>query len=263
MSSLPPTFAKHEFEQAFETGAITHHLQGIVNLSTHKVQYFEALARWKHPKLGLINAACFVEDLATHGFVAQLTQVAIQSTKDYLNWVLSQHRVPLPVSINITASEFEAHDYANYLCNLLDKAAIPFSLVNIEMLEWGHANDLALVGHVVETLKQRGIKVYADDFGHAYGSFHRLMNIHYSGLKLDCEYARAIETRLEAQVIIEAMAKFSERLSLSFVVEGIETKGQAEYLQSLGVKSGQGYLYNRPMPLLEAHLLLDHDDTKK
>jgi diguanylate cyclase len=263
VTTANPTFAKHEFEHAFETHAIAHHFQGIVNLNTRKVQYFEALARWMHPKLGLINAACFVEDLAVHGFIAQLTEVAIHSTRQYIAWALSQHKTPLPVSINVTASEFEAPEYANYFCALLDKAQIPPSLVSIEMLEWGQANDLTLVGGVVETLKHRGIKVYADDFGHAYGSFHRLMNIAYSGIKLDCEYARTIETRIEAQVIIEAMARFSERLSLSFVVEGIETAGQADCLQSLGVKSGQGYLYNRPMPWAEAHHFLDSSDTPK
>lgn len=250
-------FSKYDFERAFVNHEMTHHFQGIMNLSTHKAEYFEALARWKHPTLGLINAAVFVNDLAAHGFVSQLTEVAVNSVRQYFEWVSSQNKIPVPVSINITAAEFESPNYVSYFSKLLKNANLPINLVSIEMLEWGDANDLKLVGRVVEQFKSIGIKVYADDFGHAYGSFHRMMNISYSGIKLDCEYARALESRIEAQVIIESMANFSQRLSLSLVVEGIETIAQANFLRALGVKSGQGYLYNRPMPWAEAHLWLD------
>lgn len=250
-------FSKYDFEKAFVKNEMTHYFQGIVNLFTHKIDYFEALARWNHPKLGLINAAIFINELSGYGFLPQLTELAIHSIRQYLEWSFNHNKISVPVSINITASEFEFPNYANYFTNLLLKSQLPIKLITIEMLEWGDSNNLKVIAEVVEQLKLMGIKVYADDFGHAYGSFHRMMNIAYTGIKLDAEYTRSLENRIEAQVIIQSMVNFSQRLSLDLVLEGIETVAQANFLKALGVKNGQGYLYNRPMPYTETHLWLD------
>ena len=42
------------------------------------------------------------------------------------------------------------------------------------------------------------------------------------------------------------------------LAEGIETELQLDYLQKHGCEYGQGYLFSRPVPAVQAELLLGH-----
>jgi EAL domain-containing protein (putative c-di-GMP-specific phosphodiesterase class I) len=251
-----PIFTKADFEQAFASNAISHHFQPLVDMNTRELLSFEVLARWEHPELGNINSGLFIFSLVEHGFASQLTLIAVEKINEYHKQTLSQGLKPVPVSINVTATEFEAPEVVKCLIKYVKDHELPPELITIEMLEWTMAHDLTIVGKAVKALTDLGVKVYADDFGDAYASFHRIMNIPFSGIKLDGEYARAVNDRPEARAIIKALVLMTNELNLQFVIEGVETQAQAEKLTQLGVRVAQGHYYHYPLDSEQAIRLL-------
>ncbi len=251
-----PIFTKVDFERAFADGAISHHFQPLVDMDSRDLLSFEALARWNHPNLGVINSGVFIFNLVEQGFASQLTLLAIEKINEYHKECLAKGLKAVPVSINVTATEFEAPAVVKCLMNYVKEHSLPPELLTIEMLEWSSAHDLTLVGKAVHGLMDLGVRVYADDFGDAFASFHRIMTIPFSGIKLDGEYARAINHKPEAKAIIKALVLLTNELNLQFVIEGVETKAQADTLTALGVTIAQGHFYHFPMTSGQAIALL-------
>ena len=251
-------FTKQDFEIAFQSKALTHYFQPVIELNSGKTVSFEALVRWQHPELGLLSSSVFIHSLVAHGFDLKLGLQALRGVAKYHHHAKLNGLKSVPVAINVTASVLETEAGAERLKALMDELALPTELLQLEMLEWGKTNDLNQVATTVTQLKSRGIKVIADDFGHAYASFYHLMNIAFSGIKLDSEYPKSLADKPEAQAIIRASVGLTDALSLSLVVEGVQTKPQAEQLEAIGVKRVQGFLYHAPMPIAQVYELLEH-----
>jgi diguanylate cyclase len=47
------------------------------------------------------------------------------------------------------------------------------------------------------------------------------------------------------------MISIADKFNLELIAEGVETKEQFEKLKSMGCKYFQGYLFAKPVPLLE------------
>lgn len=250
-------FTKQDFETAFQSKALMHYFQPVIDLASGKTVSFEALVRWQHPELGLLTSGVFINSLVAHGFDLKLGLLALKRVAKYHQHAKISGLKSVPVAINVTAAVLETEAGVELLKEFMDELALPSELLQLEMLEWGKAKDLKRVAAAVTALKAQGIKVIADDFGHAYGSFHRLMNVAFSGIKLDSEYPQALGDKPQAQAIIRASVGLTEALSLSLVVEGVQTQAQAAQLEAIGVKRVQGFLYYAPMPIAQVYELLE------
>jgi EAL domain-containing protein (putative c-di-GMP-specific phosphodiesterase class I) len=250
-------FTKQDFEIAFQTKALTHYFQPIIDLASGKPVSFEALVRWHHPTLGLLNPTVFIKSLVSHGFDLKLSLLALKRLAQYHRQAKTAGLESLPVAINITAAALETEAGVERLEALMNELALPPKLLQLEMLEWAKANDLKRVATAVAALKALGVQVIADDFGHAYGSFHRLMNVEFGGIKLDSEYSQGLDNKPQAHAIIRACVVLTQALSLNLVVEGVQTRVQALQLEALGVQKVQGFLYYPPMPIAQVFELLE------
>jgi sensor c-di-GMP phosphodiesterase-like protein len=97
-------------------------------------------------------------------------------------------------------------------------------------------------------LRQRGHTVYIDDFGTGYSSLSYLHSLDIDALKIDRAFTRAIGTEAVTLSIVPHILALAEDLHLQIVVEGVETKEQAEYFSSSGKPmKGQGWLYGYPV----------------
>jgi c-di-GMP-specific phosphodiesterase len=238
-------FTKLDFEQAFAAGEITHYFQPLVNITSKAVLSFEALARWNHPKLGLLNSGLFIEDLIEQGFASDLTKVAAHNVLHAYRDAKNQGLKPLPITVNATAAEFETPAMFQWFIGFVLENNSPPDL--IEMLEWQPGHDLEALGAAVKALRLFGVKVYADDFGDAYASFRRMMNLPFSGIKLDAEYANVIHDNRTARAIVKSLVMLTGELDIEFVIEGIETQEQADAFSLLGVHIAQGIHFYPPM----------------
>ena len=70
-------------------------------------------------------------------------------------------------------------------------------------------------------------------------------------LKIDKGFVKDIISNEYAQTIVEAMAGVCKKMDIQLVAEGIENEEQLEVLKKCGVRTVQGFLFSKPMPIKE------------
>lgn len=109
---------------------------------------------------------------------------------------------------------------------------------------------------ILNTLKNKGVRLSVDDFGTGYSSLSYLKRFPIDTLKIDKSFVNDITTDPSDKAIVAAITVMAQQLKLEVVAEGVETSAQLEYLRELSCHYVQGYYFSKPLPAAEALLFL-------
>jgi EAL domain-containing protein (putative c-di-GMP-specific phosphodiesterase class I) len=112
----------------------------------------------------------------------------------------------------------------------------------------------------VAELRKLGVRLAIDDFGTGYSSLGYLRAFRVDELKIDRTFVSE-PSRTDGRVLSRAIVELGRALQLELIAEGIETAEQASWFTSLGCRYGQGFLYARPMPMVEVERYLRRRHT--
>jgi hypothetical protein len=118
----------------------------------------------------------------------------------------------------------------------------------VELTEHAAVQGLAAAIDVLQRLRDRGVGVALDDFGTGYSSLLYLRDLPVTEVKIDRTFVDGVERREDDAAIVRSVVMLAGAVGLDVVAEGVETPGQARYLQDIGCACAQGYRYARPMP---------------
>lgn len=90
--------------------------------------------------------------------------------------------------------------------------------------------------------------VALDDFGTGFASLTHLLDFPIDIIKIDRSFVGPIDSGARSAVIVESLLTMTRRLGMKIIAEGIETQSQAQRLEEMGCRFGQGYLYSPPVP---------------
>jgi EAL domain-containing protein (putative c-di-GMP-specific phosphodiesterase class I) len=125
----------------------------------------------------------------------------------------------------------------------------------LEVTESGIVDEQIAIPALV-ALRARGVRIAVDDFGTGYSSLHHLTRLPVDILKIDRSLVDQLDGTPEHSVIIEAVVHLGQVLHFTTVAEGVETAAQADELQALSCRIGQGYLWAKPLPADQARSFL-------
>ena len=94
------------------------------------------------------------------------------------------------------------------------------------------------------------------DFGAGFSSLNVLKDLPFDTLKIDKEFLRDFGTNQRSTAIIEGIINMLKGMKTCIVAEGVETKEQADFLTALKCDLAQGFLYYKPMDIMEFKKLL-------
>ena len=107
--------------------------------------------------------------------------------------------------------------------------------------------NLAMVRSLVTSLRNQGVRISLDDFGHGASSLAHLRTLPFDRIKIDRNFIAGLGHSRDAAAVVEAIAGIGKGLDLPITAEGIETPEILAELRRIGALQGQGYLYGRPM----------------
>jgi len=108
----------------------------------------------------------------------------------------------------------------------------------------------------LQTLKELGVKVSIDDFGTGYSSLAYLRRFPIDKLKIDIAFIREVTTNPQDAAIAKTIIELAHSLNLQVIAEGVETPDQLDFLTKNGCDQVQGYLFSKPLPVLELEAFL-------
>jgi predicted signal transduction protein with EAL and GGDEF domain len=218
-----------------------------INLHTGKMIGLEALVRWNHPQLGVLDPNQFIR-------VAEETDLIIAVDDWVLRTACRQSRrwqeagyAKIRIAVNISARRFESPDFVQSVHRQLTESGLAPEHLELELTEH------AMMRRVENTISQMrelvalGVSIAIDDFGTGYSSLNYLKRLPISKLKIDQSFVRDIGTDADDRAIIQAVTGLGHTLKKRVIAEGVETEMQRRFLEDAGCDEAQGYLFAEPL----------------
>lgn len=222
---------------------------------TEKPAAAEALVRWRAEDGTLIPPAKFIQLFEQNGLIAKLDYYIFQTVAADMANMKQNGMVVLPVAVNFSKVHFKDPDFVEILEATVNRYHISAGMIEIEFTESAFSDDLELIKEVIGNLKDKGFAVSMDDFGSEYSSLKLLKDVPFDVLKIDRNFL-AYEDNKKAEQILKSIFTLAKTLGLTTVMEGVETKEQAELVKQLDCDLIQGFYYAKPLPPEEYKKLL-------
>jgi len=203
----------------------------------------EALARWRHPGLGEIGATDLFALAERAHRVSQVSRhIARTALASAARWP-----APLRLSLNVTASDLAAPDFAEAMAELLAASGFAPDRLTVEITEQSLVTELESPARQLRRLAELGIHVALDDFGAGFCNFRYLQRLPLHALKLDRSLIEGIGESRRDLAVLRGIVAMAEALGLEVIAEGIETEAQREAVAAEGCTAWQGFLGAEPM----------------
>jgi len=247
--------------RAIRADALTVVYQPIVDLATGNIVEAEALVRWTDEYKSAVSPEVFVKIAEDRGFVGDITRLVLRhALRDF--GATMRVRSNFRVNVNIAAADLADNEFIPMLEKALADAEVMPRSLGIEITESYTARQ-QVARNTILRLRQKGHYVAIDDFGTGYSSLAYLHDLSVDAIKIDKAFTKAIGTDAVTVSILPQILTMAETLKLRIVVEGIETKVQADYFAASNQDiRAQGWLFGRPVPARLLLQMLDEEEAR-
>lgn len=238
---------ERELWTALDNDEIHIAYQPQVRLSDLRLVGAEALIRWRHPTLGVVSPADFIEIAEANGFVEELGRWVLgRACRDAALWPAD-----LTVAVNVSPVQFGRSDIIRDTAEALAASGLPPTRLHLEITESLFLDQSADFLEMLRDIRMLGVSLALDDFGSGFSSLGYLAKFPLDKIKVDQMFVRRLETDTASQAILKSVKMLSDELGIKLICEGIETAEQLAYLRAIGCDEGQGYLFGKPQPMAD------------
>jgi len=229
---------------AVARGEIVAHYQPQVDLASGRIVAVEALARWRHPELGLISPAIFIPIAEETALIHSLGRFMIDKVLETISGWRSAG-IDLEVSVNVSATQLTTLQFFDRLDADLGALELEPNALTIEITESQPVLDTPSIALRLDELRQRGLGISIDDYGIGHSSLKQLDRMPATELKIDQSLVQ--DASVESLALMTAVVRLAHWRGLRVVAEGVETEEQLDLMRELECDRAQGFLLGRPM----------------
>lgn len=241
----------HErLKHALDNNLLALHYQPQISNGTGSTASVEALLRWHDPELGHVPPDRFIAVAESTGLILPLGDWVLDTAcRQLAAW--REQGLVVQVGVNVSAQQFKHSDLATRVSQVLQRHAIPPSLLELEVTETAAMSDPEQAGNMLRQLAQLGVGVALDDFGRGHSSLLYLLQLPVSRLKIDKLFVSGVPDSSEHVQLTKAIIGLAQTLGKAVVAEGVETQAQLDFLLREGCPWCQGWLFSRAVPANE------------
>lgn len=249
-------------KRAIANDEFTIYYQPQYEVHSNQIIGCEALVRWVHPEMGIISPALFIPIAEESNLIMEIGELVFRKACiDVTRW-RNEGNYSSRVSVNISGMQINSLDIVKRFQNIMDETGCKPEFLELEVTENFIMKNYYLAKKNLYLFKNMGIRLSIDDFGTGYSSLQYLKQLPVSILKIDKGFVRDINRNDDDKAIIRAIIALSKSLSLLTIAEGVETDKQLEFLKTEGADYIQGFLYSKPLLVLEFEKLINKKRSK-
>lgn len=242
-----PALSESELREGLAGDALVPYFQPQVDAHTREVVGVEALARWRHPKDGILGPGTFIQAVEESGLIARLTDSMVtQSLRQWQQW--HDAGLDLSISINLSMHSLNSFSFPDQIVRKAQAFGVPLDRLVLEITESHLTQDMSVSSDVLARLCLKRICLSIDDFGTAYSNMEKLQMLPFGELKIDRAFVHGAAKSPASYAILKSSAELGRRLGMKIVAEGVETQEDWDCAVDLGCDLIQGFYVARPMP---------------
>jgi len=197
----------------------------------------EALARIRHPELGVLLPGSFVPEVDEDGIAELAKFTLVTALQDWASF---------------EAADFNLHLAVNVPVGVLLRLSIPqLVLANrpkstrwpgiiVEVTEDQMVRDRALADKIGAQLQVNGISIAIDDFGAGYSFLSRLRDLPFAELKLARDFVSGCAGDATNAAICQTGIDLAHRFGSAAVVDGVDNAVDLQAVMVMGCDFAQG-----------------------
>ena len=249
----PPSMLQMETDlrSALLRNELLLHYMPIVDVATGKVKGLEALARWQHPRLGLVQPAKFLSLAMETGLIVSIDQWVLRTASRQLHdWRRElAGAAKCSISVNFSQKLLEERDLGSQIDRVLRDAHLAPADLNLDINESSMNNGDAPSRGMIAELHQRGLGLHMDDFGTGKLWLRHLHASDVDSIKIDRSF-------LSERQILSRLVSMARELGKKVIAEGVETAEQLRLVREVGCEQAQGFFFTPPLDVIKARSLL-------
>ena len=238
---------------AIERCEFTPYFQPQIDVGTGAVVGAEALARWFHPTLGILQPGVFLDAASELGLVADIDRLILRQALETAHSVKQQGLVLPSVSVNISAARLMDPTLLDDIERLWTDRNCRLCIELLETIYFDEGRDAPQFAENLNKLREIGVQIETDDFGSGRASITGLLKIRPDRLKIDRSLIQSAVTDTGTRSVVAAILDMTRGLGIDAMAEGVETEADIETISALGCNIFQGYALSHP--LSEADLI--------
>jgi len=236
-----------DLRKAIEREEFELHYQPKINLNTGALSGAEALLRWRHPVRGVLSPAHFISVAEESGLIVMIGQWVLREVCRQGKAWREGGLAPVRLAINVSAVELRRKNFVADFVAVMQETGFDPGMLEIELTETFLMQDLASTAEVLTALKAAGVRLALDDFGTGWSSLSHMRRFPIDTLKVDKSCVHDVTTDSGDASVVSAVIHMARGLDIQVVAEGVETREQVEFLQSLDCPEAQGNYFSYPL----------------
>ena len=248
------TDARHKLDagmaHAIERNELFMLYQPCIDARTGTVKSFEALLRWRHPEHGVLLPSSFLPEAEENGRIVQFGAWVLDQACLFLRELKELGVTGVPVSVNVSAREYMQQDFVANIAARLSRHGLAPDSLQIELREETLIRNPGQVRDLAGQLRQLGLTLSVDEFGHGMSDLGFLRELAVGQLKLSKQAVHAIaeDRQREGCIMARTLIDIGHNLQMPVIGEAIETRSQMEFLKAHGCEGLAGAWFSEPMP---------------
>ena len=207
----------------------------------------EALARWQHPRLGVVMPNEFIPLAEQSGLIGDLTDAMLKAAlAEVRSWQLSGLR--LTCSVNLPPSLVTDVRFPDRIAALLAEHGVDGSQLVLEITETATIQNPTTTMGILTRLRVKCIGLSLDDFGTGYSSLTQLYQMPFNEMKIDKSLVMNVPHSREANTMVGSLIELGHNLGLKICAEGVENRAALDMLAMMNCDRCQGYFISRAIP---------------
>jgi EAL domain-containing protein (putative c-di-GMP-specific phosphodiesterase class I) len=207
----------------------------------------EALIRWQDASGGLVPPGEFIPVAEELGMIEAIGDWVIDEVARQQR-VWQDSGLDLDLSFNLSPLQLWTPRLAEHILEKLQDAGVDPRSITAEITESTAMADPDRTQRILTELRSWGMRLALDDFGTGYSSLARLKHMPVDVLKIDQAFVRDVDSDARLAGMVRAMIQVAQSLDMTPLAEGIETRGEWEFLRANGCRLAQGFWFARPVP---------------
>jgi EAL domain-containing protein (putative c-di-GMP-specific phosphodiesterase class I)/CheY-like chemotaxis protein len=248
-----------ELKRGLAAGEIVPYYQPKASLTARGwiIDGVEALARWQHPRLGIVMPDEFVPLAERSGVIGDLTNsVLAEALRQMKQW--NDEGMRLACAVNLPPTLVTDLSFPDRVAALLAEHALDGSQLGLEITETATMQNPTTTMDILTRLRVKRIGLALDDFGTGYSSLTQLYQMPFNEMKIDKSLVTNVPHSREANTMVGSLVELGHNLGLTICAEGVENRAALDMLAIMGCDRCQGFFISRAVPANDIPSLVNH-----
>ncbi len=248
---------ENDMRHALERGEIIVLFRPIVRLEDRTVAGFQALTRWRHPKLGVLDESEYGPAAEASGAAIDIGAFALEiAARELAAWQKAlEVNPPIFATVGASTRQMLAHDLLTDVRSALGRHFVQRGSLKIAVAENLVMENPEYAAVLLRRVREVGAALMLDRFGAGYTSLGHLPQYRFDAMRIDASLVRP-NAFGQRSPILRSVIAMAHEMGMDVISEGADTESDAVELAQIDCQFAQGAAFGQPMSAAAARKLM-------